>query len=50
LAVLLLLCLVGALAPLLAPYPAGRLFIELIQKPQSAPKVLPNDASSCDMR
>jgi peptide/nickel transport system permease protein len=34
LAVLVLFCLVGALAPLLAPYPAGRLFIELIQKPQ----------------
>ena len=34
LAVLLLLCAIGILAPLLAPYPAGRLFIELIQKPQ----------------
>jgi len=34
LAVLLLLALVGLLAPVLAPYDVGRLFIELIQKPQ----------------
>jgi ABC-type dipeptide/oligopeptide/nickel transport system permease subunit len=34
LAVFAVLCLVGALAGVLAPYPAGREFIELIQKPQ----------------
>jgi peptide/nickel transport system permease protein len=34
LAVLVALCLVGALAGVLAPYPAGREFVQLIQKPQ----------------
>lgn len=47
LAVLVLLFAVGALAPILAPYPAGRIFIELIQKPQ--PPLTPHHLLGTDV-
>src|SRR5260221_5036853 len=43
----LTLCLVGALAGVLAPYPAGETFLELVQKPQ--PPLTPHHLLGTDV-